>query len=471
MNYSVLCSLRALSIAVLCLAFSQNIFAVELPCETTVFSGGKVVPLSSSPVPAGNSSQFVLSNDFNNDGHRDLAAATQDGFIAVLLGDGNGGFGAPKRFAIPSLGTYLAQGDFNNDGAVDLLVSMNSSPVGTVSLLFGDGAGNFQVANTLTVSSLPLGIQAGDFNGDDNQDFAVAQTGSNSVAVFLGDGNGFFTAPTNYTVGTNAQDVAVRDFNGDGKQDLIVANFNSSFLSFLVGRGDGTFENAVQIPTPVFSSRTIDTGDFNSDGNIDLAVGTTGQRITVFTGNGTGTFTAQTPLVFTASPSRVRAADVNNDGKLDLVSSGGGSSSFNPFLGSASVRLGNGDATFGDEIVFATGATPTAVTVEDFNTDGKPDLAISNLRSPDIAVYSATAAENSERRLFRPAEHSPVRQPPAILTATANRIWRSPTFRRKPSRCCSITERADLTRRLSSLRLFLQSLLPLPTSTATEFWI
>src|SRR5204863_4967814 len=126
-----------------------------------------------------------------------------------------------------------AVGDFNADGKQDLAVSNSDS--NTISILLGDGTGNFSAATNLGVASIPEGVAVGDFNGDGKQDLAVATGG---VSIFLGDGTGNFGARTDFSAGGDEpKSVAVGDFDGDGKQDLAVANYLSNTLSLLLGSG------------------------------------------------------------------------------------------------------------------------------------------------------------------------------------------------------------------------------------------
>jgi hypothetical protein len=347
-------------------------------CPSTVFDAGTVFP-------TGATSYFVVSGDFNYDGKRDLATASDQG-VSILLGDGNGRFELPKRIPVSGLTNSIDQADLNGDGVTDLAVTTLGSTAGTVAVLFGTPSGDFSLAGTLQLSGLPQTVRIGDLNGDDNPDIAVTQSGVNSIAVFLGNGSGSFGAATNYPIGANGFGLVVRDFNNDGKQDMIASSGFNQFLSFFAGRGDGTFDSPMVIATPQ-NNRNIETGDFNRDGKPDLVVvtNTSSYQMMVLFGNNDGTFVPQPLLDFTAGPSQIGVADVNNDGKLDLVSSGGASSGF-AYAGSSSVRLGIGDGTFGEEFVFASGASPSSVAIDDFDIDGKPDLAIANLRANDVAI-------------------------------------------------------------------------------------
>jgi len=166
-----------------------------------------------------------------------------------------------------------------------------------------------------------------------------------------------FTPPKVYPVGTNPTAVVAGDFNGDGKLDLAVVNQGSGDVSILLGNGDGTFQAAKNVNvggTP----NSIVAGDFNGDHKLDLVVGSATNAV-ILLGKGDGTFGSPTQINVNASG--LLSADVNQDGKIDLVTSDG-------------VLLGNGDGTF-QPAVSLDGAVP--LLLADFNGDGKPDVLTS----------------------------------------------------------------------------------------------
>src|SRR5439155_11547423 len=123
----------------------------------------------------------------------------------------------------------------------DLAVANNNSF--NVSILLGDGAGNFSAPTNFGAGVFPYSVAVGDFNGDGKQDLAVANNGSNNVSILLGDGAGNFSAATNFFADCGPYSVAVGDFNGDGRQDLAVVNGcnNPGDVSILLGDGTGNF--------------------------------------------------------------------------------------------------------------------------------------------------------------------------------------------------------------------------------------
>jgi FG-GAP-like repeat/Abnormal spindle-like microcephaly-assoc'd, ASPM-SPD-2-Hydin/FG-GAP repeat len=223
----------------------------------------------------------IAVGDFNGDGMLDLALGVPN-FVSVCLGTGNtfqwfkcqrppssaGGIAEPRYFAV---------GDFNGDGMLDLVVINDGSP-GTVSVLLGDGAGGLTTKDNYVTGDHPSSLVTGDFNADGKLDLAVTTCGADpncgspgTVSVLLGDGGGNFTLVSSPAVGLSPASVAVGDFNGDGKLDLAVGNNGSDTVSILLGDGKGSFTLAFSAATGSHPD-SLAVGDFNRDGRLDLVV-------------------------------------------------------------------------------------------------------------------------------------------------------------------------------------------------------
>jgi hypothetical protein len=376
-----------------------------LPLGTARAQASFKAPLS---FDAGSNPVSLAVGDFNGDGVTDLAVANAGGTtasdlgtVAILLGNGDGTFGAAVTYPAGVHPSSVAVGDFNGDGKPDLVVSNYGS--NNVSLLLGNGDGTFQAAINFPVGSLPHFLAIGDFNGDGIPDLAVANSGSGTVSVLLGNGNGTFQAAVNMSAGDTPGSVAVGDFNGDGHMDLVIANFSvNGTVSVLLGNGDGTFQAAQNSPVgngPSFFA----VGDFNRDGVPDLAVvlfpiSGSINAVSILLGNGDGTFQAPQNYAVGANPVGVAVGDFNGDAILDLAVTNEG---VNGWEGSVSVLMGNGDGTFqtAQDYAVDSARTSSAVTflfgdlqlfqfvvVGDFNGDGRPDLVVTNGGGNNVSV-------------------------------------------------------------------------------------
>lgn len=194
-----------------------------------------------------------------------------------------------------------------------------------------------------------------------------------------------FAPPKNYPVGTNPKAVVIADFNGDGKPDIAVVNSGDPAIgdpgnvSILLNNGDGTFQPAKDIIAGK-NPYSIAVGDFNGDGHLDLVVANNGINVaggwlpgtvSVLLGNGDGTFRAHVDYATATGPSSIAVGDLNGDGRLDLAVAA------HP-ANVVSVLLGRGDGTFQSHVDYSTGngGGNGAVTIADFNRDGKADLAV-----------------------------------------------------------------------------------------------
>jgi len=354
--------------------------------------------------------------DFNGDGVIDVAfvndAKNQAG---VLLGNGDGTFGAELLFGTGPQPTSLTAGDFNGDGKLDLATENFESSAG---ILLGNGDGTFLTRPDYAIQGAATGVAIGDFNGDGNPDMAVAvlcdyapDCTSRTVDIFLGNPDGTFRAPVTYAVQdivengflVGASSVVAADLNHDGKLDLVVGNFqaigwtdNTLGISVLLGNGDGTFQMHTDYPGASMvqnlgspsEGASVAIADLNGDGNLDVVA--TGPQLgaVVWLGNGDGTFRASTRYSNTGSDSSALAVgDFNGDGIPDLAVTNGsqtiactGGYECNPgwvYQGTTvSVLLGRGDGSFGPPLAYQTASDPESVAVGDFNKDGKLDLVV-----------------------------------------------------------------------------------------------
>jgi large repetitive protein len=389
-------------------------------------------------------SQGAVAGDFNHDGKLDIAVATSPAAVGqgpstvnVFLGNGDGTFQVPLKSPVQTGISFLAAGDFNHDGNLDLAgVSYAGSGATPVEVLLGKGDGTFQAPATYNVAALSWAITVADFNGDGNLDLAVTNTGnleaspqgaSHTVSVFLGKGDGTFGPATLFQTGLAPVGILAEDLNGDGKIDLATANYVSGTTSVLRGNGDGTFGTpvsyltghayspyyvaaiqfgnvqqsglVVQTLAGVFSlvnngngtfrtaqgynpggAGSLVVADFNGDGKADVALaagdGSSGDGIAVLLGKGNGAFATSSAYVAVPDLIALAEGDFNGDGIPDLAVGGSDSD----LLG---IMLGNGKGAFSRPInQYTLPENITAIAVGDVNGDGKLDLAVA--RDPGV---------------------------------------------------------------------------------------
>ena len=333
-------------------------------------------------VGTGGNPYAVAAADFNNDGATDLVAVNYAaGSVSVILSNGNSdSFQARQDYAAGSDPVSIAAADFNGDGKPDLVVGNYGA--NTVSIEFGNGDGTFQAPtpSTTYAAGTPRALAVADFNGDNIQDIAVADYGSNTVSILLGQPGGTFSAATKVSVGSEPVSVAVGDFNGDGIPDLAVANFNSGSVSVLLGNGQGGFTEAPNSPIQVgiqpISVVVTDLGNGESDlVVVNKNAGSNYGTVSILLGTGNGTFTLQpnSPQIG-PQPISIVAGNFGGKGFPDLAVAFNGSEDI-------SVLIGNGDGTFETPVDYGIGAYPSSIVTADFNGDGNPDLALTSIPS------------------------------------------------------------------------------------------
>jgi len=288
----------------------------------------------------------------------------------------------------PQGNAAITTADFNGDGIADVVVLGSTSAGEVLSIFLGRPDGSF--APRVDYSVRATGFTVGDFNGDGKLDVIVVTYGYTITgSILLGNGDGTLQPPVplNQNIGNGYSAAASGDFNGDGKLDLLLLtpDFGSgATMAILLGNGDGSFQTSVTYPVPV--APYIVVGDFNGDGKPDIAMsgGISGSgEASILINNGDGTFKSPANYSISGNVQALAAADLNADGKLDLVVSSGGTSA------TISVLLGNGDGTFGSPVVYTSNLLSiysASIAVADFNGDGKLDLALTNSEGPTNAV-------------------------------------------------------------------------------------
>jgi hypothetical protein len=360
----------------------------------------------------------VAIADVNGDGKPDLIIANEQqsktdpaGSISVMLGKGNGTFRAAVNYSSGGESAYsIVVADVNGDGKLDLVVANgclgSDCSTGSVGVLLGKGDGTFEKVRTYSSGAASVfgsHVAVGDLNGDDKLDLAVATTGSTCcsegfVGVLLGNGDGTFRKAKMYSTGgfDAIGWVEIADLNGDKKPDLVVANYCATDCSYppvagsvgvLLGNGNGTFKAVKTYPSGGDGAVSVAVADLNNDGKPDILVancgpeacgpGSPGGNVGVLIGKGNGTFKPVVNYLAANSPFDVIAADMNGDGKLDILVSNWGTPNPETNNGAVTVLQGKGNGTFRPAQTFPSGgAEAPSVAVADVNNDGRPDIVL-----------------------------------------------------------------------------------------------
>jgi Bacterial Ig-like domain (group 3)/FG-GAP-like repeat len=387
---------------------------------TIVYSTGSSSTPAAQNLPGSN----LVVADFDKDGQIDFAVV-DGGSVAydrasIFIGRGDGSFRAAPAVAPVNDPNTFPQAlesrvalDLNGDGKTDVLLQdfMGSGPFPYLAAI-SDGKGNFTYKQALPGNPGGMNVNSiatvtGDFNGDGLQDVVfAAETGSypnysQFIAVAFSNGDGILKTPVPLNMGTTAftypfSGISIGDVNNDGKLDIVATydGFRGSAPGFVValGNGDGTFQPAIYTAYGV-GTYTSALADLNGDGKVDLLISDAGSNkgpatVSVIYGDGTGTFNpANAQVVQTgAVVIQILVGDLNGDKKPDLVLLSEGQRSGNSILSQgegALVYLNNGNGGFTAGDVYEQGHNPAAGLLADFNNDGIPDLYFSEYPATD----------------------------------------------------------------------------------------
>lgn len=322
----------------------------------------------------------IAAGDFNGDGDIDLAVAQSgSNSILILYGGSSGSFVEGKTIPEGRIPERLAVGDFNRDGLADLVITNRGS--GDVAVLLNDGMQGFRESFRWNSSGRSRWITVADLNHDGIPDLAVACSGASKIGVLLGVGDGTFDHIRTYDTDGEPSGVVAADFNLDGVDELAVSDYQiagGKTVSLYQGNGDGTFRARTPFPTEL-GPLGIAAGDLNGDGRPDIATADYYDTVSVLLADNTG-FSAHRRLEAGWANGFVAIGDFDNDGKPDLVVTGEHSDS-------ADILFGNGRGDFKHAQRLSTGSYPDAIVVGDFDKDGKLDFAVANTQGNSVTIY------------------------------------------------------------------------------------
>jgi hypothetical protein len=339
----------------------------------------------------------------NADGRVDLVCAnTNDNTLTLLTNNGSGVFTSNVSLSVPNLPCGVTAADVNGDGRVDLICASINNPSyqsgnsGLLTVLTNNGSGGFLSNAVYSAGSYTVSVTTADVNKDGKLDLICANFGNDqqsTLSVLTNNGSGFFTTAATINVGGigsayEAYSVTTADVNNDGWVDLICVNTGNNGLganlSVFTNNHNGGFAPA-STPTVGNGPVSVAAADVNNDGWVDLisanAGSGNGNTLSVLTNDGSGGFAlASTPVVGHGAHSVV-AADVNGDGWIDLICASANDNTI-------SVLMNNGSGGFVRSGTYAVGSGPVSVTAADVNGDGWVDLICANSGTNTISVLT-----------------------------------------------------------------------------------
>jgi cyclophilin family peptidyl-prolyl cis-trans isomerase len=285
----------------------------------------------------------------------------------------------------------VATADFNNDGRSDVAVINSDDHLYRCRILLTNNDGGFGSPFLIEgIIASVSNVSTGDFNNDGEMDLVLSRHAFPGVALLLGNGSGRFAPPTFFFTHGDITDggaygMTNGDFNGDGNLDLAVTN-NDYYgaVSILLGDGKGGFAPATIYRTSDMCAKEVVSADINGDGILDLLVlhDHFDGSIAELLGDGRGGFALAAnydPNPGFFSPKDLAVGDFNDDGKMDLVVLCDSNI--------VSISLGNGQNGFGPIAYYGEGGYRSDhLALGDFNSDGEMDIALTIGAKPSVEI-------------------------------------------------------------------------------------
>jgi hypothetical protein len=417
----------ALDIA--CANVGDNDLAVFMHAASGLYTATPTFLLASPDgpfQPAG-----LAITDLNSDGSLDVVATSIDGALVAYFYEHETHAFAPEDLRIDGEGTSalpigLVAGDLDGDGHTDLVVA--DSGLSQVAVLLQRGAGTFNTVPDATFGSAvdtsgPAALAVGDLDGDGNLDIVCANQGTDDLAIYRQFSPTIVGIQPKQRLGgsgstTQVSAVEIADVDGDGRPDIVTANSGAGTLTIFFQKPDGTFATLPDVTLGGLGGPiALVVTDLDGDGDLDLAcANSTGNDVRVFLQTAPRVFaTPGVTLGGASGPSALIAADFNADGRCDLACANQTNntiaiylqSSLGAFPASPSFTLGSGSLT----------PNPRALAAADIDNDGLIDIACANGTGNRVVIFRQTSAGTFNATPAATITHSSMQQPSSLVLA------------------------------------------------------
>jgi hypothetical protein len=364
------------------------------PCGAVYFPF-KTIPIGSSP-------SVVAIGDLNGDGHADVAVGTRaagdpvnDRSVFVFLQKAHRTLSAPIRYPIGVEARGIAIGDLNGDGRADLAIAGGNGVV----VLLQNPSGGLEQPRFLATGSGAESVAIGDLNGDGRADLAVSHSDDPQISVLYQTPDGRLTPPTRYPVSdTGSTEIAIGDVTGDGLADLVFIRGRAGLTSLWVFPQDAA-SHTLRRPSRYGwgeerATHGLALADLNGDRRLDVVMSWGDTRpecgLGIFHQTAEGALQPAVPYGSADVPEAIKAADIDQDGRMDLVVVHGGWQNMSTYLQQP-------DGTLGEELLnplpFTEHYEPQGLALGDLDGDGYPDVAIADANNGLVLLYNAGARD------------------------------------------------------------------------------
>jgi len=355
-------------------------FAVASDDNIAILYGGD---FSESEVFVANAGELVVA-DLDGDGDTDIGySILANRRIAILLNVSGSFFSQPVEFAVDIEAGLLAAGDLDNDNDLDLITAYERHT--RVPILWNNDESGITVeSRTLSMAPAPHAMVMDDLNGDGYLDIATGDGLGSTITIFLNDGAGNFRPGGNRTVqaGDYLNSIDGGDFDGDGDIDLVTAAIQDRRMQVFLNNGQGAYGSRALYTTGV-RPFMVEVGELTGDGFPEIAsANETAGTVTVYlnSGTGNGRFAGRREYRVGRLPVAVAMGDLDGDGDQDVISANRGSRDL-------SVLMNSGNGTLGAAVSYTVDGTPWYVVTADFDADGDIDLATANQPNRTVGIF------------------------------------------------------------------------------------